>query len=63
MRDVIKLVCAAAGRGDVVPNVVGRRVGDPAFLSADVSLIKSSLGFSAAYSLEESIQSLFPTEY
>jgi UDP-glucose 4-epimerase len=59
VREVIKLVCAAAGREDVVAVEVKRRAGDPAFLCADVSLIKSALGFSSKYSLEASTGSLF----
>jgi UDP-glucose 4-epimerase len=59
VRDVIKMVCASAGYIGVKVTVEGRRVGDPGFLSADVSLIQSSLGFTSKYSLEESISSLF----
>jgi UDP-glucose 4-epimerase len=59
VREVIKLVCAAAGRRDVVADEKERRAGDPAFLCADVTLIKRAIGFSAKYSLEASAQSLF----
>jgi UDP-glucose 4-epimerase len=59
VREVIKLVCAAAGKIDVVAEEKVRRAGDPAFLCADVSLIKSAIGFSAKYSLEVSTESLF----
>ena len=59
VREVIKLVCAAAGKSDVVADEKERRAGDPAFLCADVSLIKRSIGFSAKYSLEASTASLF----
>ena len=59
VREVIKLVCEAAGRSDVVAIEEGRRAGDPAFLCADVSLIKSAIGFSSKYSLETSTESLF----
>jgi UDP-glucose 4-epimerase len=59
VRDVIKLVCGAAGRADVVASEQGRRAGDPAFLCADVSLIKSAIGFSSKHSLEASTESLF----
>jgi UDP-glucose 4-epimerase len=51
VREVIKLVCEAAGRSDVVAIEEGRRAGDPAFLCADVSLIKRAIGFSSKYSL------------
>jgi UDP-glucose 4-epimerase len=59
VREVIKLVCAAAGRSDVVADEKERRAGDPAFLCAHVSLIKSAIGFSSKYSLEASTESLF----
>jgi UDP-glucose 4-epimerase len=58
VREVIKLVCAAAGRSDIVADEKERRAGDPAFLCADVSLIKNALGFNAQYSLQQSTQSL-----
>ena len=59
MREVIKLVCAAAGKPEVVAEEKDRRAGDPAFLCADVSLIKSAMGFSSKYSLEASTETLF----
>jgi UDP-glucose 4-epimerase len=59
VREVIKLVCAAAGKSDVVADEKGRRAEDPAFICADVSLIKRAIGFSSKYSLEESTGSLF----
>ena len=59
VREVIKLVCAAAGKPDVVAEEKDRRAGDPAFLCADVSLIKNAIGFSSKYSLEASAESLF----
>jgi UDP-glucose 4-epimerase len=59
VREVIKLVCAAAGRNDVVACEAERRAGDPAFLCAEVSLIKSGLKFSSNYLLKASIESLF----
>jgi UDP-glucose 4-epimerase len=58
VREVIKLVCEAAGRSDVVAEEQGRRAGDPAFLCADVSLIKSAISFSARYFLEASAESV-----
>ena len=58
VREVIKLVCEAAGRSDVVAVEEGRRAGDPAFLCADVSLIKSVIVFSSGYTLDGSIKSL-----
>ena len=59
VREVIKLVCEAARRNDVTSVEADRRAGDPAFLCADVSLIKSAIGFSSKYSLEASTASLF----
>jgi len=59
VREVIKLVCAAAGKPEVVAEEKDRRAGDPAFLCADVSLIKNAIGFSSKYSLEASAESLF----
>ena len=59
VREVIKLVCAAAGQVDVVATEAKPRVGDPGFLCADVSLMKSAIGFSSKYSIEASTESLF----
>lgn len=59
VREVIMLVCEAAGRSDVVAEEKDRRAGDPALFCADVSLIKSAIGFSSNYSLEASTASLF----
>jgi UDP-glucose 4-epimerase len=59
VREVIKLVCVAAGKSDVVVEENNRRAGDPAFLCADVSLIKSTIVFGSKYSLTESTESLF----
>ena len=58
VREVIKLVCAAARKFNVVADEKERRAGDPAFLCADVSLIESAIGFSSKYSLEVSAGSL-----
>lgn len=58
VREVIKLVCDAAGRTDVVAIEAERRAGDPAFLCADVSRIKDALGFSSKFTLEASAESL-----
>jgi UDP-glucose 4-epimerase len=59
VREVIKLVCEAAGRSDVIAEEKERRAGDPAFLCADVALIESAIGFSSDYSLEVGTASLF----
>jgi len=59
VREIVKFVIDAMGRSDVTPRDVDRRAGDPAFLAADVSLAKSAMGFTAKYSLKESVESLF----
>ena len=59
VREVIKLVCEADGRNDVLPSVESRRAGDPAFLCADVSLIYKGIRFKSAFDLESSVKSLF----
>jgi UDP-glucose 4-epimerase len=59
VREVIKLVCEAAGRSDVVASEKDRRAGDPAFLCADVTLISKSIGFNAKFSLETSTESVY----
>ena len=58
VREVIKLVCEAAGKSDVVVEERERRAGDPASLCADVNLIRDAIGFSSKYSLEESTETL-----
>ena len=58
VREVIALVLEAQGRTDVKAVEAERRAGDPALLCADVSAIKSVVGFSAKYSLRESAGSL-----
>ena len=59
VREVIKLVSTASGHTDVIAEERERRAGDPAFLCADVSLIKSAIGFSSEHSLESSTGSIF----
>lgn len=59
VREVIKLVCAAAGKPEMVAEEKDRRAGDSAFLCADVSLIKNAIGFTSKYSLEASAKRLF----
>ncbi len=59
VREVIQMVCEEAGRSDVVAIEEGRRAGDPAFLCADVALIKNTARFIAKFSLEMSTVSLF----
>lgn len=59
VREVIKLVCAAAGRTDVVAVEAERRAGDPAFLCAEVALIKSTFPDVIKHDLGQSVVSLF----
>jgi len=59
VREVIEQICAATGQVNVIPSEVDRRAGDPTFLCADVSLIGSSVGVIAEYSLEASVKGLF----
>ncbi len=59
VREVIKLVCEAAGRSDVVADEKERRSGDPAFLCADVMLITGALRISSKYKLPDSIRGLY----
>ena len=59
VREVIELVCDASGESTVAPLGEDPRKGDPAFLCADVSLIRNAIGFSSNHSLEGSIKSLF----
>jgi UDP-glucose 4-epimerase len=59
VREVIKLVCEAMGRTDIVAIEEGRRAGDPAFLCADVSLINNWIRFTSLNKLEVSSSSLF----
>ncbi len=59
VREVIKLVCEAAGRPGVVAVENETRAGDPAFLCANVSLIEVTLGLQSTYFLESSVRSLF----
>jgi UDP-glucose 4-epimerase len=59
VREVINLVCEAAGQTDVIADEKERRAGDPAFLCADVSLIKNSIGYTSIYLLPESTRTLY----
>jgi UDP-glucose 4-epimerase len=58
VREVIKLVCKAAGHSEVTALETDRRAGDPAFLCADITRIEKDLGFRAIYGLEASTMSL-----
>ena len=60
VREVIRLIGTLFGSGDVDGIDVGRRAGDPACISADVTVIGNKIGFTAKYSLKSSIQSLLP---
>ena len=59
VREIIELVAIASGKGEVRAIEDKRREGDPAFLCADVTLIRETIGFQAQYSIKESIESLF----
>jgi len=59
VREVIKLVGAAAGLNGVVAIEDARREGDPEFLCADVKLINKAIGFVSDISIEASAESLF----
>ena len=59
VREIIDLVLQATHKADTQVIEDPRRAGDPAFLCADVSLAKTSLGFSSRFSLQESVTSLF----
>jgi UDP-glucose 4-epimerase len=61
VREVIRLVCEAAGKTNVEAVETQRRAGDPAFLCADVSLIENAVQFTTIFSLKKSVQSIFPT--
>jgi UDP-glucose 4-epimerase len=59
VREIVKFVIDAMDRTDITPVDADRRAGDPAFLCADVTLARTTLGFTSRYSLKESIESLF----
>jgi UDP-glucose 4-epimerase len=59
VREVINLVCEAAGKSAVVAEERERRVGDPSFLCAEVNLIKNAISFDSIYSLNSSVEALF----
>ena len=57
--EVIRLICDLGSHEGISPITLPRRSGDPAFLCADPTLMRSELNFTASYSLKMSIQSLF----
>ena len=59
IREVIKLVRDAAALSDVIAIETDRRLGDPASVCADVTLIEKAIGFVTQNSIEASIKSLF----
>jgi UDP-glucose 4-epimerase len=61
VRDVIQAILKVAGREEISVLELGRRKGDPDYSVADVSQIRSALGFETNYPMIESIKSLFPT--
>ena len=56
--DVIKTVATVTGK-EIVPDIEPRRAGDPAFLCADVSRIKKTLGWQATHNLHDIITSVW----
>ena len=58
VQEVIMLVCEAAGESGVVVLCEERRSGDPAFLRADVTLIKKVMRFVSKFSITESASSI-----
>jgi UDP-glucose 4-epimerase len=58
VRQVINLVSTAFGKSDVTPAEENRRPGDAAFLCANASLIKRSIGLVCIYELKASTHSL-----
>jgi len=59
VRQIINLVLLGLKKPNTPVIESNRRVGDPAFLCADVSLAKATLNFEARFTLEESIASIF----
>jgi UDP-glucose 4-epimerase len=59
VREMIELVQSAYNEHNIEVIEAARRPGDSAYLSADVSLAKIELGFTARYSANESVKSLF----
>ena len=60
VREVIRSIRTVFGSAHMDGIDVGRRSGDPACITADVTVIGNKIGFTAKYSLESSIQSLLP---
>jgi UDP-glucose 4-epimerase len=56
--DVINEVAKVTGT-EIVPDIQPRRAGDPAFLCADVSRIKATLGWQATHDLHDIIASVW----
>ncbi len=61
VREVISQIFQASGERTLDVMESGRRVGDSAFLCADTSLARTSLGFIAEHDLSSSIRSIFQT--
>ena len=59
VREVINLISSFLGQNGVTVGEIDRRAGDPAFLCADASLMKTTISFSPQYSLSMSMESLF----
>jgi UDP-glucose 4-epimerase len=59
VREVVRLLLKASDKSDIRVVEAERRAGDPAYICADNNLAKSAMGFTAQYSLEASVKSLF----
>ena len=59
--DVINTVAAVTGQ-KIVPDIEQRRPGDPAYLCADVSRIKETLGWEATHNLHDIIASVWKAQ-
>ena len=62
VREVIELVMSVHGIERKNLYESSRREGDPAYLCADINLIRKSIGFNSDYSLKDSIESLFASQ-
>jgi UDP-glucose 4-epimerase len=62
VREVIQLLMSMYGIESKRVNESSRREGDPAYLCADINLIRKSIGFESNYSLKDSIESLIESQ-
>ncbi|GAA1007282.1 UDP-glucose 4-epimerase GalE [Streptomyces thermogriseus] len=57
VREMVDRILKTTGHEDVVPEVTGRRAGDPARVVASADRIRDELGWTARYGLNEMIES------